>query len=302
VSGRIISVSPDWDDGGTFREGDELLRIDDADYRAALANAESAVAEAALALRTEDARAEQAMREWKKLETGAPANDLVTRAPHIKSVKARQAAAQAAVEHAQRDVERCRIRAPYDGRIRRTLTDLGSWVAPGTTVGEFFRTTAWQVRLPLALDDYGIIDLAKPLPVTLTATAGGRTLTIEATATATAGEIDRATRSMPLIATITASPDPLLAPGLFVKASLSGRTLSKVVRLPRRCLLPGNRVAIVMSGDQLHIQPVTISRSAVDEVYVSDGIKPGERVLATTLAILTESMKVKPLPQTLPAK
>lgn len=67
VSGRVISVSSLWHSGAVFPAGAELLRLEDADYRAALANAEASRADAAMQLKVEQARAEQARRDWKKL-------------------------------------------------------------------------------------------------------------------------------------------------------------------------------------------------------------------------------------------
>ena len=45
VMGVVISVDPGLQDGARVTEGQELLRIDDADYRAALASAEAQLAQ-----------------------------------------------------------------------------------------------------------------------------------------------------------------------------------------------------------------------------------------------------------------
>ncbi len=298
VSGRIIYVSPLWNEGKDFHEGDVLLKVDDADYRSAMAQAEATLAEAQLALQTEEARAAQALREWKKLESGNPENDLVTRGPYLKSAKAKMTAAEAAIVRCGRDIERCVLRAPYDGRIRKTLTDLGSFVAPGTPLVDYFSTAGWQVRLPLSLDDFASLDMTKPVPVILSATIGGRELQLPATATGTTGEIDRATRTVSLMGTIPPGigGGGLLAPGLFLRATLEGRVLPQVVRLPRRCVLPDGRVAIATADSTLRLAPITLARSGPDEVYISTGVAAGDRVLATTLAILTPGMKVRALP------
>jgi|GEM_PF-3062750 len=80
VPGRVVRVSPSWDAGGTFKANEELLQIDDADYKAVLANAEAAAAEASLAVLMEEERGKQAVRDWNKLATGKPDSDLVKRA------------------------------------------------------------------------------------------------------------------------------------------------------------------------------------------------------------------------------
>lgn len=292
IAGRIISVSPNWDTGGAFEAGEELLRIDDADYKAALATTQAAAAEAALAVRMEEERAAQALRDWNKLATGKPDSDLVTRGPQLTAAKARLAAAQAAVEKAKRDVERTVLRAPYAGRIRVTLTDLGSWVAPGAPLAEFYATSEWQVSLPLSLEDHALLDTTPGAAITLSA-AGMEP--VNATFIRTAGEIDRAARTIHVIAGVKAGATPLLQPGLYVRAALPGKTLKQVVRLPRLCLMPGDRAAVISADNKLSLRPVKVARSTKDEVFLSSGLSAGDRVLATVLAVTTEGMEVNPL-------
>ena len=218
VPGRIVKVSPSWDAGGTFKAGDELLTIDDADYRAVLASTEAAAAEAALAVLMEEERGKQATRDWNKLASGKPDSDLVTRAPQLAAAKARSAAAAAAVEKARRDLERTVLRAPYAGRIRATLTDIGSYAAPGAPLAEFYSTDAYQVSLPLSLDDFAMLNSQPQAAVQLTATG---LPTVTATIAHTGAEIDRASRTIPIVAEIKPGDNPpsLLVPGLFVKAA-----------------------------------------------------------------------------------
>jgi len=297
VPGRIVKVMQSWDAGGTFKAGEELLTIDDADYRAVLASAEAAAAEAALAVLVEEERGKQAVRDWNKLASGKPESNLVTRAPQLAAAKARSAAAAAAVEKARRDLERTVLRAPYAGRIRATLTDIGSYAAPGAPLAEFYSTDAYQVSLPLSLDDFAMLNAQPGAAVQLTATG---LPAVTATIARTGAEIDRASRSIHIVAEIKPgeNPPPLLVPGLFVKAALSGITLKNVVKLPRLCLFPDNRVAIVTSDNKLTFRAVKVARSTRDDVLISDGINTGDRVLATALAVVTEGMDVNPVQAT----
>lgn len=298
VPGRVVRVSPAWDAGGSFKAKDELLALDDADYKAALANAEAVAAEAALAVKMEEQRGKQAVRDWEKLATGAPDTDLVTRGPQLKAAQARSTAAAAAVEKAKRDLDRTVIHAPYDGRIRTTLTDVGSYAAPGAPLAEFFSTDAYQIGLPLSLDDFTFLNATPGTALKLTAQSGDTDLQFPATIVRTGSEIDRAARTINVIAEIKPGPNPppLLVPGLFVKAALPGITLKNIIKLPRVCLLPDDRVAIADAGNKLRTRTVTVARSTRDEVYISKGIEPGERVLGTVLAVITEGLEVKPLP------
>ena len=303
VPGLIVKVAPAWKAGGTFAAGEELLKIDDADYHAALANAEAVAAEADLAVKMEDERGKQAVRDWNKLAAGKPDSDLVTRGPQLAAARARHAAAQAAVEKARRDLDRTVLRAPYAGRIRATMSDLGSYAAPAAPLAEFYSTEAYQVSLPLSLDDFHLLPPGEKEPVKLTAGPGER-MTFTGRIVRTSAEIDRASRTIHVTAEIR--PDSqapaLLVPGLFVKATLTGVTLKNVIRLPRICLLPDNRVAVITEASKLVTRPVTVERATRNEVMISKGLSAGEKVLSSALAVLTEGMEVHPLNSSNPAQ
>ena len=93
VMGRVTDVSDKFKPGGVFKRGEVMLEIDSADYVSALANAEASLADAQLVLQQEEARAEQARRDWGKLGRGDP-SDLVMRKPQIVSAKARESHAR----------------------------------------------------------------------------------------------------------------------------------------------------------------------------------------------------------------
>src|SRR5690554_1507734 len=57
VSGQVVEVSEQFVNGGFFKQGDVLLRIDPADYQVALQSAKAAHAQAQAALAEESARA-----------------------------------------------------------------------------------------------------------------------------------------------------------------------------------------------------------------------------------------------------
>jgi multidrug efflux pump subunit AcrA (membrane-fusion protein) len=81
VSGKVEFVSPEFVAGGFFRKGDVLLEIDPSDYRTALKRAEAALASRQARLSDEQARSDQALKDWRNLgKTGEPA-DLVIRKP-----------------------------------------------------------------------------------------------------------------------------------------------------------------------------------------------------------------------------
>jgi RND family efflux transporter MFP subunit len=297
VSGRIATVSPAWEDGATVAAGEMLLQIDAADYEAAAAQATSAVAEAIVSERMEAAKAEQALRDWKKLGSGDKPSDLVTREPQLRAAQAKLAAVRAAEAKAKRDVDRTTLRAPFAGRLRRTMTDLGATVSAGTIVAELFAATPLRVKLPLSIDEFALLDSElQKRPVELSVEVGGHKHKVSGAVVGNMGEIERTSRSKSLVVEVKpeAENTAWLVPGLFVHAQIPGVTLSKVARVPRTALLaPGNRIALVDAAQKLHLREVEVARGGKDDAYVSKGLVAGDRVVTTTLAIATEGMIVR---------
>ena len=67
VSGRVIKISPKFESGSFFEEGDILLELDPSDFLAALSAAEARLARSEAAFAQEDARAKQALLDWEDL-------------------------------------------------------------------------------------------------------------------------------------------------------------------------------------------------------------------------------------------
>ena len=57
---------------------------------------------------------------------------------------------QAALDRAQRDLTRTKIRAPFDGRVLQREVAIGQSVTPGTALASVYMTDFVEVRLPIA--------------------------------------------------------------------------------------------------------------------------------------------------------
>ncbi len=300
VPGRVVEVSPEFEVGERFQKGDLLVRIEDADYQAALVQAQANLEEAKASLVSEKARAEQGEREWKQLGTNQPPSDLVLRKPQLASAEARVAAAEGAVAKARRDLERTRITAPFAGRLRLKQTEVGSYLNPGAPVAELASTGTYRVRLPLPVEDLAFLAPAEAsatqTPVTLTAESSGQKRRWSGTLLRTEGEVERASRSVYLVAQVdeTGSQD-LLQPGLFVQAGIQGRQLKGVYRVPRSVFLDQDRLILVDAQNRLRFQRVTLIRPDGTDLLVSKGIQDGDRICSTALSSPVEGMEVRPL-------
>jgi len=299
VSGKVIETSPRFEVGERFAEGELILKIDDADYQSALIQAEASLAEARSALITEQARAEQSERDWKKLGSNQPPSELVLRKPQLASAAARVSAATGALEKAKRDLERTRILAPFAGRLSAKRTEVGSFVSPGAVLADFTSIGHHRVRLPINVEDLAFlpkIQADSAIQVTLEADAAGQSHHWTGSILRTEGEVDRASRSVFLVADAAEKDEgDLLQPGLFVRASIAGRTLDQVFRIPRAAFLDRDRLLLVDAQDRLRFQKVEIIRPDGLDLLVSSGLKNGDRVCLTALASPVEGMEVRTL-------
>ena len=302
VSGKVVSVAESFDVGQIFAKGDVLLKIDSRDYELSLAQARSQVAQAVLRVQIEEKEAEVVRREWQLLNKGEPTG-LQAREPHVAQARAALKAALATEEAAKRNLNRCEIRAPFDGMVARAGVRPGQFAALGTPLGELFATDVAEVRLPLSATDLRFIYLPKPGPtvalgqapkVTLSGRGAewvGRVVRSERT-------VDPLNRMVYVVAQIT---DPYglandtvapLRSGMFVRASIEGRTQENVIVLPRHALRGRNQVWIV-SENKLTFRTVKVAFADAKQVIVTGGIQPGEQVVVSLLAAVVDGMGVK---------
>jgi RND family efflux transporter MFP subunit len=311
VSGRIVEVAPSFEGGGFLQKGELLVRIDDADYRQAVIQAGAQVAQAELQLAREQAEAEVAVEEWQDLG-GGEVSPLTLREPQVADATARLGSARAALERAERDLQRTEVRSPYAGRLREKSVDVGQFVNRGARLADIYAVDYAEIRLPIPDADLAFIDL--PLDhrdlkrtgggpaVTLRAHFAGRLNEWHGRLVRTEGEIDPRSRMVHAVAQVKdpyglsrEAGGPPLAAGLFVEAEIEGISVEDVVVLRRSAMRNRSELLVVDEDDRLRFRTVEILRTTPDSVVIGSGLQPGERVCLSVLAAVTDGMKVRPL-------
>ena len=304
ISGRIVSVADSMVSGGFFRRGDVLVTIDRVDYELALEQARARLSSA----RSELAQARRAFARQQQLTaTDAVSESKLDEAENRQLLAAagfREATAQE--KRAELDLERTRVIAPYDGRVRSELVDPGQFVNRGETLANLYSVDAAEVRLPVHDEDLaflpvsldGALDPAARLDVVLRARFAGREHEWRARIVRTEGEIDPGTRMVKMIAQVQQpydQPDgrPPLMVGLFVDAEIAGREVSDAVALPRSALQSEGHVHVIEADDRLAVREVEVLRLLGEEAYVL-GLRTGERVSLTRLPGVVDGLRVRP--------
>lgn len=306
VSGRVVSVADEFDAGQIFAKDDLLLKIDPRDYELALTQASAQVAQADLKLQMEVEEAAVARREWQLLKQDEP-NGLQAREPQLASARIALEAARAAEEAARRNLERCEIRAPFEGMVTKADVRPGQFVGVSTPLGELFDTDIAEVRLPLSTHDLSFIDLPRPgaqstlgqaPKVTLSTRVGGRRMEWLGHIVRSEETVDPVNRMVYVVAQVADPYDQTnrasapLRRGIFVQASIEGRTQENVIVLPRQALRGRNQVWIV-SEKKLTFRTVKVAFADAKLVIITGGIQQGEQVVVSLLAAVVDGMGVK---------
>ncbi|MEQ1932066.1 MAG: efflux RND transporter periplasmic adaptor subunit, partial [Parvularculaceae bacterium] len=310
VSGRIVSTSPAFADGGAFNEGDLLLKIEDADYRLAVTSARARVAQAEENLKREEAEAALARRDYEDLGRKGDPSELTLRLPQLAQAKAAFEGARADYKSAELSLERTVIKAPFKGRVRDRLVGEGQYIGPGAQLGRIFSTDAAEIRLTLTDNDlsklgvpFGFVETpeARGPDVILTGSLANIEHSWKGRIARTEGSIDPTTRQIAAIAVVDdpygagADDGAPLAIGLYVDAKIVGKAFDGAYVIPRSALYGRDAVYVIAAGDKLEKRTIKIASAERDEIIVSAGLASGDRVVTSPLRGADVGSKVAPV-------
>lgn len=310
VGGKIVYVSPNFIEGGTFRRGETLVRIDPSDSQVAISRAEASVAQAQQVLDREIAEGEIARTDYEELGRGEP-TPLALRVPQRRQAEASLQAAEADLQNARLQLTRTSVTAPFSGRVSAKSSDLGQFVSPGSRLGRIFSTDIIEVRLPFTDADLSKMDLpiafnatdrASAPPVELSSIVGGVRQIWEARIMRTESTFDTQSRALFAIAEVFdpygagASQNGVpIAPGLFVNAAVNGRVLENAIVIPRDGLRVDDEIYVVDNKGQAEIRKVSVLDATPARAVLSSGVEPGELVVLSPMERSRVSIPLKVL-------
>jgi RND family efflux transporter MFP subunit len=298
VGGKIVYVSPNFIEGGVFKKGETLVRIDDSNTQVAKIRAQAAVAQAEQALAREIAEGEIARRDFEELGRGQP-SDLALRIPQRLQAEASLQAAKADLQNAELQLSRTKVVAPFSGRVRSKASDVGQFVSPGARLGRIFSTDIVEVRLPLTDTDLARVDLPiaynatsreEAPQVKLSGVIGGQLQEWTGQIMRTDSTYDVQTRALFAIVEVKdpygtgASQNGVpLAPGLFVDAQILGKTIEGAIVISRDGLRPQDEVYVVDDKGQAEIRQTVVLDTNPERAVLASGVDVGELVVISPM-------------------
>ena len=306
VPGRIIGISRQFEDGAFFNKGEVLVQLEEADFAAAVASGAAQLAQASAGHAQEKARAAQARRNWEDLGYEDEPNELVLRLPQLREAEARVEAAKTQLAQARRNLKRAKVIAPFDGRVRQRVAGISQAVSGGTPLGKIFAVDYAEVRLPISGNEMGFLELPEgrddpPVEVTLSDALDENNETRwTAEVVRTEGALDQSSLELYAIAQIKdpfgrKSGLPSLRIGQPVLATMPGRVLKDVIKVPRGAVRQLKRIYIVDKSD-LTVRGIDVVPIRGNEEYLiirDESISDGDLLATTPMAYVPNGARVE---------
>jgi RND family efflux transporter MFP subunit len=304
VSGRIVATPVDI--GARVSRGEVLVRLQGVDAQLRLDEAEAAVrrAEANVALAESQNTLAQSTSEryTNLLATGDVSRTVAdqartqaeTQRQTVATAHASLAEARAQLALAQKALGDVVVTAPFPGSISARHVAVGEYVQPMNPIVTLVEIDPLRLQLTIPGVQAGDVAVGQTVSATVDAFPG-RTFT--GTLTAISPSIDPESRSFTVEARVR-NPDAVLKPGMFAVATIDQGRRERAFFVPRAAVAEdvntdSFRVFVVDDQNVAHlrvVQPAT--RSAGDEVRLTEGVAEGERVATSNLGDLFEGAPV----------
>ncbi len=312
VGGKVEWVSSNLVNGGSFKKGQPLLRIETKDYELAVQQAKSALAQAEYGIQLARANAEIARQEWELVKVnqekllGSKNNDgndpdpLVLKQPQLLQAQAALESAQAVLEMAELSLERTTLYAPFNCRIKNYNAAVGQVVGPSSQVANLYGVDVFEIEIGLPIDDMAWIEIPGSEAEVILKT-GENEFSWPGRVVRSVGAVENAGR-LALIVVQVDNPyaeieeyRPELSIGSFVSVEMKGKILRNSIPIPRSAVRENSTVWIVRPDSTLDIKDVTVSHMTSDFAYITAGLEADEFIVLTNLTGAAPGMKLRPV-------
>jgi RND family efflux transporter MFP subunit len=239
----------------------------------------------------------QAKIQWQNIHNRLLLTDTV-----MEQKKSALAMARVDFQKADLALEKTRIRAEFEGFVLNKFVEKGEYVTPGQVLGSMYQKDSLDVEVSIPLEKIKWIESFfenGKTPDAKVRVANFDSITSfvwDAKVARLKAKIDEKTRTLPMTLEIL-NPDVKiknwfdLKPGTFVKCSIVGETYENIFIVPRH-LLKGEDILFTINDGHLRMGKVTVLRKFEDEIYVSEGLNPGDKVISSPLPGAREGMEL----------
>lgn len=310
LNGEITWINEKMVPGGVIDKGEVLFRIKALDYKIAVDQRETSVAQAEAQLRIEEGQQRVAKKEWELFKDGSDGNadpSLALRAPQKRVAEVSLDAAKSQLDMAKLNLSRTTIRAPFNLMVESENVEVGQVVGPGSPAATVVGTDHFWVQVSVPIDRLEFIDIpnvnaTEGSVVTVIQTVGHQKVERTGRVVRLLGELDPVGRMARVLVEID-DPLNLSVPGdqarglplllnSFVTVRFNGAREMEVSEIPRTALHEGDKVHIFADG-KLEIRDVTVVWRRENTVLISNGLASGDDLVTSRIPTPLPGMKLR---------
>ena len=295
-------------EGSDVKAGEVLYQIDPATYQAAYNSAKASLARAEANVVPAKLKAER----YKELVTinAVSKQDYDDISAALKLAEADIDAAKAAVETARINLAYTKVTAPISGRIGRSTVTDGALVTAGQPAALSTIQQLSSMYVDVTQSSADLLRLKQNLASGLIKSNGaaqakvkllledGSVYPLSGLLKFSEVTVDQSTGSITLRA-VFPNPNNVLLPGMFVRAIVEEGLNEHAILVPQRGITrnPAGEATVMVVGNEEKVEQkiIKVARTVGDNWLVSEGLKPGDRVIVEGLQKARQGAQVKAL-------
>lgn len=291
VSGRIVKVNKEFIEGGFIRKGEVIAEIDNRDYILNLKILHRELSILKEELKIELAKQKSAIEELNTSSNILKLDDnstiyILKRFPYVKKLKDKIEIAKSKIKLAELELERTKIKAPFDLYITTKYCDYGTYVQKGQKIAECISTEKLYIKGNIDKSQLFYIDGLNHVSVKFKLYNRdfiGRFY-----------KLDKVLDNNSLLANVIVEIDEFPKYAFindYIKFYVIGKELKGIIQIPESVYRENGQVWLVKNG-KIHIKYIDVVYKDNKYIYTYD-LKEDDLIVITNLHGVTEGTKVK---------
>ena len=179
---------------------------------------------------------------------------------------------------AKRNLENCKLRAPYSGVVGKVSAEEGMNVLPGNTVLTLLQTHGMQVNIPIPENVISSVTVGQPVRISVSALNNR----IYEGKVGSKGVVANALSHNYEVLVPLKNSDGALMPGMVCNAWLPSSDTTQLIVVPNRVVKidhTGEHYVWLASGDKAVRRTVITGGLAQRGIIIAEGLNPGDSVI-----------------------